>query len=54
MSEYTKIVPKHPTNADETLKAVLEVIIFQTADADEFIQYKIKPDKVELIFEAID
>lgn len=54
MPEYTKTVPKHPTDSDETLKAVLEVIIFQTADTDEFIHYKIKPGKVELIFEAID
>lgn len=54
MAEYTKTVPKSPTSSDDTLKAVLDVIIFQTADTDEFIGYDVKANKVVLTFEAID
>ena len=54
MALYTKSVPKNPASCDETLKAVLEVIIFQTRDGDEFVSFQNKPDKVILTFEAID
>jgi hypothetical protein len=54
MAQYTKSVPKNPASCDETLAAVLEVILFQTADGDEFISFQIKPDKVILTFEGVD
>jgi hypothetical protein len=54
MPEYTKIVPKNPNDADETLKAVMDVIIFMTQDADEFVSYKVQSDKVVLTFEAVN
>ena len=52
MAEYTKTVPKDPAGGDETLQAVLGVIIFMTADGDEFARYQITRDKVILTFEA--
>jgi hypothetical protein len=54
MAQYSKTVPKNPVNADDTLKAVMEVIIFQTEDGDDFIKYEIKPDKVLLTFDGED
>ena len=54
MAQYTKTVPKNPANGDETLEAVLEVILFQTADGDELIRYQNKPDKIVLTFDGVD
>ena len=54
MLEYSKTVPKDPAGGDETLKAVLDVIIFQTQDGDEFISYEIRPNSVVLTFESVD
>jgi hypothetical protein len=54
MAQYTKSVPKNPASGDETLKAVLEVIIFQTQDGDELINYQNFPDKVVLTFDGAD
>lgn len=54
MIQYTKKVPKNPANGDETLNAVLEVVIFQTEDGDELVGFENKPDEVVLIFEAVD
>jgi len=53
MAQYTKSVPKNPASCDQTLEAILEVIIFQTADGDELVSYQIKPDKVILTFEGV-
>lgn len=52
MSQYTKSVPKNPANSDDTLNAILEVIIFQTKDGDELISYQNNPDKVVLTFDG--
>jgi hypothetical protein len=52
MTEYTKTVPKDPASGDKTLAAVLDLIIFQTEDGDEFVRYQIKPDKVVLTFDG--
>jgi hypothetical protein len=54
MAQYTKSVPQNPASCDQTLEAVLEVIIFQTTDGDELVRYQIKPDKVVLTFEGVD
>jgi hypothetical protein len=54
MAKYSKTVPKNQANADETLKAALEAIIFFTHDGDEFIGYDNQPDKVFLTFDAAD
>lgn len=54
MTQYSKSVPKNPASGDETLEAVLDVIIFQTEDGDELVSYQNKPDKVVLTFEAVD
>ena len=54
MAQYTKSVPKNPADGNDTLNAVLEVIIFQTKDGDELISYQNKPDKVMLTFDGID
>ena len=54
MAQYNKTVPKSPNRPDETLEAVLDLIIFQTEDGDELVGYQNKPDKVVLTFEAID
>jgi hypothetical protein len=54
MAQYTKKVPKNPASADETLNAVLEVVIFQTEDGDELVSFENKPDEVVLVFEAVD
>jgi len=54
MAQYTKSVPKNPASGDDTLNAVLEVIIFQTKDGDELISYQNKPGKVTLTFEEVD
>ena len=51
---YTKSVPKNPANGDDTLNAVLEVIIFQTKDGDELVSYQNKSDKVVLTFDGED
>ncbi|HEV2693315.1 MAG TPA: hypothetical protein VG347_10515 [Verrucomicrobiae bacterium] len=51
MTQYTKTVPKDPAGLDATLKAVLQVIIFQTQDGDLLADFQIKPDKVLLIFD---
>ena len=52
MAQYNRTVPKDPASSDETLKAVLDVIIFQTKDGDEFIGYQNKADKVVLGFDG--
>ena len=54
MAEYSKSVPRNPDSCDDTVKAILEVIIFQTADGDRLVRYEITPDQVILFFEAID
>jgi hypothetical protein len=54
MTEYSKTVPKDPAGGDETLKTILDVIIFQTQDGDELISYGIKPASVILNFESVD
>lgn len=54
MVQYTKSVPKNPASPDETLEAVLEVVIFQTQDGDELISFQNKPDKVVLTFTGED
>lgn len=54
MAKYTKSVPKNPADCDDTLNAVLEVIIFQTEDGDELISFQNKPDQVVLTFEGLD
>ena len=50
MPEYTKSVPKNPANSDDTLDAVLDLIIFQTKDGDELVHYQNQPDEVVLTF----
>ena len=54
MAKYTKTIPKNPADGDDTLSAVLEVIIFQTEDGDELVGFQNKKDQVVLTFEAID
>jgi hypothetical protein len=54
MAQYNRSVPKDPASSDETLKAVLDVIIFQTRDGDEFISYQNRADKVVLRFDGGD
>ena len=54
MAKYTKTVPRNPVSCDDTLAVVLEMIIFQTADGDELVDYQIKPEKVLLTFEGED
>ena len=54
MAQYTKSVPKDPANGDATLEAVLQVVIFQTKDGDELIDFQIKLDKVLLTFDGVD
>jgi hypothetical protein len=54
MAQYNKSVPKDPASGDETLKAVLDVVIFQTQDGDELVKYQNKPDKLVLTFEAAE
>jgi hypothetical protein len=54
MAQYTKSVPKDPASSDKTLNAVLDVIIFQTKDGDEFISYENRADKVMLKFDGGD
>ena len=54
MAKYTKTVPKNPADSDDTLDAVLEVIIFQTEDGDELVSFENKPNQVVLTFEAVD
>ena len=54
MTEYSKTVPKNPTDSDATLDTVLDTILFQTKDGDEFINYQNKPDGVVLTFEGDD
>lgn len=50
MPEYTKSVPKNPASSDATLNAVLDLIIFQTADGDKLIRYQNQPNIVVLTF----
>jgi hypothetical protein len=52
MTQYTKSVPKNPASGDDTLNAVLEVIIFQTQDGDELISYQNNPNQVVLTFDG--
>lgn len=52
MAQYTKPIPKNPASCDETLKAVLEAVIFYTEDGDELIGYENNSDKVVLKFEG--
>ena len=54
MAKYSKTVPKNPADSDETLDAVLEVIIFQTQDGDELISFQNKKDQIVLTFEGVD
>jgi hypothetical protein len=54
MAKYTKTVPKNPVDSDDTLNAVLEVIIFQTEDGDELISFANKRDQIVLTFEGVD
>jgi hypothetical protein len=54
MAQYTKSVPKNPADSDDTLDAVLEVIIFQTQDGDELVGFQNKKDQVVLTFEGED
>jgi hypothetical protein len=53
MSEYSKPVPKNPTDSDATLETVLETIIEFTKDGDELVSYQNKPDKVVLTFDGV-
>jgi hypothetical protein len=52
MAEYTRSVPKSSEDPDETIKAALEVILFQTKDGDEFVSFESGPDKVVLMFDG--
>ena len=54
MSQYTKSIPKHPSDADATLEQVMEAVIFYTKDGDELVSYQNKADKVLLTFEGED
>jgi hypothetical protein len=54
MAKYIKTVPKNPANSDDTLDAVLEVIIFQTEDGDELVGFQNKKDQIVLTFEGVD
>jgi hypothetical protein len=54
MAEYSKTVPKHPTDCDETIRAVLDAVIFYTDDGDTLVRYEIRPAEVVLTFEAIE
>ena len=44
----TQNVPKHPTDCDETLKAVLDNVIFNNANNYHLISYEIRPNEVVL------
>ena len=53
MTEYTKPVLTNPANAADSIKAVLEAIIFYTEDGDQLVKYQILPDKVLLTFDGV-
>jgi hypothetical protein len=51
MAQYPKEVPKSPASCDETLKAVLDFVVFQTKDGDKLVDHQVLPDKVVLKFD---
>jgi len=53
MTEYSKTVPKNPTDSEATLETVLDAIILFTKDGDELVSYQNKPDKVVLTFDGV-
>jgi hypothetical protein len=47
----THRIPKHPTDCDETLKLVLQNIVFCNQNGYKLVTYEIKPDEVVLNYE---
>jgi len=52
MTEYSKTVPKDPTDSEATLEAVLDAIILYTQDGDELVRYKNELKQVVLTFDG--
>ncbi|HUI08099.1 MAG TPA: hypothetical protein VL486_13955 [Verrucomicrobiae bacterium] len=47
----TQEIPKHPTDPDQTLKAVLDDIKFRNSNGRILVDYEINTDKVILTYE---
>ena len=52
MTSFTSRVPKHPTNPDRTLEAILEDIKFRNENGDKLVHHDIHPTEVILTYEG--
>ena len=52
MAQYNKTVARHPTDCAASLTAVLDAVIFFTADGDTLVDHEVKEDEVVLTFEG--
>lgn len=51
MAQFKKKVPKHPTDCDQSLRAVLDNIKFNNENDAKLVDYTIKPKEIELNYE---
>jgi hypothetical protein len=51
MPQFQKKVPKHPTDCDRTLDAVLKDIKFQNKNGAKLVDYSIEADEVVLTYD---
>ena len=53
MATITQTIPKHPTDPDQTLDAVLEDVVQRNALNRKLVGFVIKPKEVVLAYEPV-